>query len=239
MKDVIPPCTAPSGWKPRVKGIIKLGLIPLTLLLRRRLVARYLASEPQPKLHVGCSRHLLPGWLNTDLSILNRRNVVYLDARKRLPFPDHSFSFIFSEHFISHLTLPEGFQFFRECLRVLRTGGVLRTATLGWPFLARVMSSDDAPCREYVKWATDEIMRTGHYSRCLVVNNLLYGMRLRFIYDPECLGWALSRAGFSQIVPVAVGQSSHPELRGVEGHGNLIPPEFNELETFVLEATKA
>jgi hypothetical protein len=46
----------------------------------------------------------------------------------------------------------------------------------------------------------------------------------------------------SQVVPrskrVAPGESRHPELRGVERHGDGMPEEFNELETMVLEATR-
>ena len=237
-KRVIPQIPPPREWQSRLKAVIKPGLVPLTLLLRRRPIARYLAREPRPKLHVGCGGYLLPGWLNTDLSILNRRQVTYLDVRKKLPFPDESFSYVFNEHLISYLTLEEGIRFFKECHRVLRPGGVLRTATAGWPFLLQLGQSNDIHHRDYVRWATDQFLKVGYYSRCLVMNNFLYVIGSKMIYDPECLTWALSQAGFSQIIPAKVGESLHPELRGVEGHGKFIPAEFNELETFVLEATK-
>lgn len=44
-----------------------------------------------------------------------------------LPFRDGSFAFAFSEHFFEHLFMDEAFELFRECHRVLRPGGVMRT----------------------------------------------------------------------------------------------------------------
>ena len=45
----------------------------------------------------------------------------------RLPFEDGSFTFIFSEHFFEHLPLALAIELFRECHRVLRIGGIIRT----------------------------------------------------------------------------------------------------------------
>ncbi|MBZ5513967.1 MAG: methyltransferase domain-containing protein [Acidobacteriia bacterium] len=234
----VPQIPAPQSWQSQGKKLAKRLLLPLTLILRRRVIARYLALESQPKLHVGCGRHLLEGWLNTDLSSLNRRKIVYLDARQKLPFRDNQFHFIFNEHFISTVTLEEAARFVAECYRVLKPGGVLRTATAGLPFLLELLESRDPRCRDYVRWAADEFLGVPDYSPCLVINNLFYGFGCKFIYDPETLTSMLYRARFSRVVPAKVGESSHPELRGLEGHGKCIPSEFNELETFILEASK-
>lgn len=45
----------------------------------------------------------------------------------RLPFEDGSFTFVYSEHFFEHLTPSLARELFRECHRVLKVGGVLRT----------------------------------------------------------------------------------------------------------------
>lgn len=45
----------------------------------------------------------------------------------RLDFDDNTFSFIFSEHFFEHLFLDEASALFKECHRVLKPGGVIRT----------------------------------------------------------------------------------------------------------------
>jgi SAM-dependent methyltransferase len=238
MAPPIPHIPQGLNWNSRIKRSVKWLLIPATLLLRQRHFARYFAYESDPKLHVGCGGHLLEGWLNTDLSTLNRRKIVYLDARKKLPFRDNQFHFIFNEHFISTVTLEEAARFIAECYRVLKPGGVLRTATAGLPFLLELFESRDPRYRDYVRWATDEFLGVSDYSPCLVINNLFYGFGYKFIYDPETLTSMLYRARFSRVVPARVGESSHPELRSLEGHGKCIPSEFNELETFILEASK-
>ena len=44
-----------------------------------------------------------------------------------LPFDDSSISFIYSEHFFEHLFQDEALSLFRECRRILRPFGVIRT----------------------------------------------------------------------------------------------------------------
>jgi predicted SAM-dependent methyltransferase len=212
----------------------------LTYLLRRRIISSYLALEPHPKLHLGCGPHLLQGWLNADRSrsLLNRGGRVYVDAREKLPFPSNTFAFIFSEHFISCLTLEQGVSLFREFHRILRSGGVVRTSTAGLAALMDVYLCEQPQYRDYVHWASKTFLGSSSDSRAMVINNFFYGFGLRFIYDHETLAWALKQAGFSRVVETKIGESDHPELRAIEGHGLFIPPRFNQLETIVLEATK-
>jgi predicted SAM-dependent methyltransferase len=51
----------------------------------------------------------------------------YFTKGDRLEFEDESFDFIFSEHFFHHLFLDEAVALFRECHRMLRPSGVIRT----------------------------------------------------------------------------------------------------------------
>lgn len=65
----------------------------------------------------------------TDPSLYQGSNFIayYFSSGVSLPFRDKSFSFVFSEHFFEHLFMDEAFELFRECHRVLRPGGVMRT----------------------------------------------------------------------------------------------------------------
>jgi predicted SAM-dependent methyltransferase len=52
----------------------------------------------------------------------------YYKIGDRLELSSKSFSYIFSEHFFEHLYIDEAAELFRECHRLLNTGGVLRIA---------------------------------------------------------------------------------------------------------------
>lgn len=64
-----------------------------------------------------------------DASLYRGANFIayYFRPSVFLPFRDQSFTFVFSEHFFEHLFMDEAFELFRECHRVLRPGGVMRT----------------------------------------------------------------------------------------------------------------
>ena len=84
----------------------------------------YLKTHKIKKLHVGCGKNILPGWLNCDIN-----GPVYLDVKKNLPFFNDVFNYIFCEHLIEHLSLKKGVYFLGECFRVLKLGGVIRIST--------------------------------------------------------------------------------------------------------------
>lgn len=185
--------------------------------LRSRLVAgwarRRLAGTT--KVHLGCGPHVLPGWANLDLD--GPPGTVRVDLAHRLPFADRSVELVFSEHFIEHVTRERGVKILRECVRILRPGGVLRIST---PDL-RVL------VEEYLAGRTGEWAADGWAPRspCALLNE---GLRLwghRFVWDePELVG-VLGQAGFSRIIRVGWRESRHPELRGLECrpfHGDLI-----------------
>jgi predicted SAM-dependent methyltransferase len=207
---------------------------------RRKQVELYLRQHDVRKLQLGAAEKVQPGWLNTDLHDYGRGDeLVYLDARKRFPLPGASFDFVFSEHMIEHLTYAEGQRCLHECFRVLRPGGTIRVATPSLERLARLYDADPSELqRRYVRWAVDTLMPGGDaYLPGVVVNNFFASWGHRFIYDAETLRHALSEAGFVDVQECAVGESSHPELVGLEQHLAEVP-DLNEYETFVLEARR-
>jgi predicted SAM-dependent methyltransferase len=205
---------------------------------RRRLIDAYLRENTVRKLHLGAAENVRPGWLNTDLHGYGRgEELVYLDVRKRFPLPDASFDFVFSEHMLEHLTYDEGQRCLRECRRVLRPGGTIRTATPSLERLAGLYDGGEARDR-YVHWAVDTLEpEIRAYLPGVVVNNFFRSWGHRFIYDEDTLRHALTETGFVDIVPARVGESAHPELTGLERH-LAERPEINEYETFVLEARR-
>jgi len=89
-------------------------------------------------LNVGCGYNYHPDWINLDL--YQSKFVQYYDIRNRLPFSDNSVDVVYHSHVLEHLGKSEGQKFIAECLRVLRSGGIIRIAI---PDLEQI-------CREYL-----------------------------------------------------------------------------------------
>lgn len=197
---------------------------------RGRAIARYLAEHDVRKLQLGAAENIRPGWLNTDLHGYGRGDeLVYLDVRKRFPLPDASFDVVYSEHMLEHLTYAEGQHCLRECFRVLRPDGTIRTATPSLERLARLYDGGDVHER-YVRWAVETLEPEVHAALPgVVLNNFFRSWGHRFIYDPQTLRHALTEAGFVEIEerPIAELERHLAEA-----------PEFNQYETFVFEARR-
>jgi SAM-dependent methyltransferase len=108
------------------------------------------------RLHLGSFDQPVPGWLNTDITphiwisripgaslVLGAlgvlpaqrvkqhregvfRHIRYLDVRRRFPLESGSVEAIYTAHMLEHLYEDEAAHCLRECVRVLRPGGVMR-----------------------------------------------------------------------------------------------------------------
>jgi predicted SAM-dependent methyltransferase len=199
------------------------------VLRRRGTIRRYLAEHDVRKLQLGAGEHPLPGWLNTDLHDYGRSDLVYLDVTKRFPLPDASFDLVFSEHMLEHLTFADGQRCLRECVRVLRPDGRIRIATPSLERLADLYDGGELAER-YIRWAVGNLdPETDAPLPGVVLNNFFRSWGHRFIYDRETLRHALATAGFVDIEEQPVGELEQHLAEA---------PEFNEYETFVLEARR-
>ena len=79
------------------------------------------------RLHLGCGKIILPGWINTDIQVGSGVDM-RLDARA-LPFPDQTFSALYACALIEHLGRWEWEAALREWCRILRPGGILYVST--------------------------------------------------------------------------------------------------------------
>lgn len=237
-------------WNPRnlyrrspalltLAGTVKQGLTRLHGAgVRGRRIRAYLAETDAPRLHVGAGPNDLPGWLNADLRPLHPHHI-YLDAARPLPFADDTFSSVYAEHMIQHLSFQHCVAFFRECRRVLRPGGRLRIASADLHALAHlVLAIERTPAQErYIRWVVDRYGPVpGAYLPGFVLNNAFYNWRSRFLYDAQTLRLALEQAGFPTPTRHAVGESPEPAHRDIEQHGRLVGEDLNRLETMVFEA---
>jgi predicted SAM-dependent methyltransferase len=189
-------------------------------------------------LHIGCGPHHLYGWLNTD--VVTSNDALYLDATQPLPFPENTFSFIFSEHMLEHIPIDAAQVFMQECNRVLKPGGVLRLATPDMAFLFALWEGKDpsTSARYFSNAARHFVKYPRLANKCTTINNFFYNWGHCFIYDQETITHVMRLSNFQRIQRVEVGESDNTALQRLERHGLSISDEFNKLETMVMEGTK-
>jgi len=157
-------------------------------------------------LHLGCGDNLINGWANIDFA--GPYGVITHDLTEPLPLGSGIAKFIFTEHFIEHISRSQGQAFFLECFRLLETGGVLRIST---PNLKKIVD-------EYLLGRVDEWadLDWRPETPCQMLNE---GLRLwghQFIYDSAELSLALLDAGFTRVYEVEWHKSDYSELVGLE-----------------------
>ena len=218
-----------------------LGVKAVGLMRRNRQIAGYLNANQRRYLRIGSGSHIDPGWLSVDLLPVSL-SVVFMDATKPFPLPSESFDAVQCEHMIEHVAHEDGLAMLRECHRVLRKGGVLRIATPNLDLLRRLLDGEDDPALAAYVESSNRRFGTPIEQRdvgnaAFTANRLVRDWGHTFIYDEPTLRKALGEAGFSEIVNVTPGESSHSELRVIDRHEEEVGKESNELETLALEAT--
>ena len=200
-------------------------------------VRRYLATDPSPRLHLGCGPHQLPGWLNSDLIVFRADNV-RIDATKEFPLPSVSFDFVFTEHMVEHIPFDGALSAFSESFRILKPGGMIRVSTPDLSFLFSLLQHpiDDVRA-EYLQWSCETYLKTPLVNGAVVINNFVRNWGHSFIFDKATLEWALRHAGFVNVIFFPVKQSATAALCNLENTERL-PKNFVALESICAEAVK-
>jgi len=168
------------------------------------------------KLNLGCGAHPFQGWQNIDL--IDHPGVIKHDLSKGLPkdFLPNSVDYIYTEHFIEHITRQEASNLLIHCYLRLRPGGKLRIST---PDLETVVG-------DYMDGKIDRWLPTwAPYNKCQMLNQGLREWGHQYVYDFEDLVDLLNSTGFTISYKVKHKSSSYEQLRGLEVrpyHGDLI-----------------
>lgn len=151
------------------------------------------------RLNVGCGKHRLEGWVNTDL--FTPADLTF-DVRERWPIADASLSLVRLEHVLEHVGYPlQARHVLRECFRVLRPGGTVRVGVPDTELVLRAYVS--GPASEYFRraregWHPPEVR--------MPIEHVNFHFRDRFdehkfAYDAEALRALLKDAGFTGVGP--------------------------------------
>jgi predicted SAM-dependent methyltransferase len=180
---------------------------------RARRAATPAALRRYDRLHLGAGARQIPGWANLDIA--GRGNLIW-DLRKPLPLEAGQIRFVYSEHFIEHITRADALLLLKHARHVLAADGVIRIST---PNLATVV--------DYYRRGELMAMQHGNWfpkTPCQMVNESLRLWGHTFVYDEPELRSLLSEAGFCAIARVAHGKSEYSELCGLETR-----PDFDDL----------
>jgi predicted SAM-dependent methyltransferase len=136
---------------------------------------------------------------------------VRVDLRFGFPAPPSSVAFIFSEHVLEHLSLEDGLRLFADCQFALAPGGVMRIAM---PDLRYIVDRYLGDWRDQI-WLEESAYRVID-TPARMLNFALRSWGHRYVYDLSEVSLRLNNAGFTVVEPQEFGQSSHPELKGLE-----------------------
>jgi len=216
-----------SMMKPSVRRFIKLLRSTSQRLLRsasqslapdltraRRSRAFATSATLTKRLHLGSGPHIFDGWTNVDIDPGIGGSC--WDLERALPLPTESIRFIFTEHFIEHISREQCLALLTECRRVLKRDGVLRASTPNLRFLLQ----------QYEQGRLDEWRDVGWRpaTACAMVNEGLHCWGHRFVYDEAELVLLLQETGFTRVDVVKWHESSYEALRDRERR-----PFHNEL----------
>jgi predicted SAM-dependent methyltransferase len=168
------------------------------------------------KLHIGCGKGLLDGWVNIDVYPAPlAMNVLW-----GLPFADGSAHCVFVSHLLEHLFYPRDVQpFLKEVRRVLAPGGVLRVVVPDIEQCIEAYVNNDpsffASRRETWPWWPENPTRLEDflgYAGAGAEPAWLFESH-KYGYDFETLSKVLIEAGFRSVVRSGYMMSTREELR--------------------------
>jgi len=154
------------------------------------------------RLHVGCGRRPLAGWVNLDIESFAGVDVV-LDAARELPFRD--VEAVYAEHFLEHLRIDAALAFLAHAHRALRADGWLRLSTPNLDWVLR-MQYDRAALGE------EKAIRGLH------LNRAFHGWGHQFLWNREALELALEATGFEGRRFCRYGESELEVFASLERH---------------------
>lgn len=166
-------------------------------------------------LNIGSFVNMLPNtesttWLNMDILDLKayaeayKYNFQQIDAR-HLPFPENSFDYIVTSHFLEHLTPEEAKTLLLDCHRILKPNGVMRLSVPDAELLTKKYLSKELGY-------FDEINPECEKAKTQIekLNTLLWSGH-KAIYDATSLSDLLEETGFKASVQ-SFNQSQRPDF---------------------------
>lgn len=147
------------------------------------------------RLHLGCCFVIKEGFLNYDLA--PGPGGIVQDLTQPLPHADNTVDFIFSEHFLEHITRPQALGLLKECYRTLKPGAKCRTTVPGLKIVVEdYISGNRDRYGDFLKMDTP----------CQMLNNSMRNWGHQHLYDLEDLMLLYKEAGFTIVAEAPHGE---------------------------------
>jgi predicted SAM-dependent methyltransferase len=147
---------------------------------------------------VGCGNKFHKEWVNVDMSS-NSPHVKSYNLLKGIPFPNDQFDVVYHSQVLEHFPKEKAPYFVRECLRILKPGGIIRVVV---PDLENIVG-------EYIKHLNENIRNPSSQSEAnydwillemydQTVRNYSGGQMAEFLRQPELVNekYILDRIGY-------------------------------------------
>lgn len=180
------------------------------------------------KLHLGCGKRIMKGWVNTDLAYTNGVDL-QLNFMAPLPFDTESVDMIYSEHVLEHFHRKDAARILKECNRILKKGGRIRVGVPDAEIYFRKYLDND---REFFS----KIKHLGGAMEPLeqpidVINQMFrMGGAHLYAWDFEAMKKTMQEAGFKNITKRQSMESADQTL--------LLDDPEHAFETLYVEAEK-
>jgi predicted SAM-dependent methyltransferase len=92
--------------------------------------------KDQKNINIGCGDYFDSSWINLDITS-NSAMVISHNILKGLPFQPYTFDTCYSSHVLEHLTQEQAKSLLIECLRVLKSNGIIRLVVPDLEAIAR------------------------------------------------------------------------------------------------------
>jgi SAM-dependent methyltransferase len=131
------------------------------------------------------------------LHILKTHRFLHHNLEYGIPLPSACADYVFSSHFLEHLSKAHGTRLIAEAWRILKPGGVIRIAV---PDLAQSIAAYQAGDKAAAMDGIFAYLDLGYFARH------------RYMYDFDMLCDLLQRSGFSQVRRCEMYQGQVPDI---------------------------
>ena len=198
------------------------------------------------KVNIGCGSQAMETWINYDSSIfsilqrfkplkkfLHKLNLISKQAYetnwpykiikrvnllKGIPLPDESVDFVYSSHFIEHLTYQEGENLLKECNRILKPASWIRIVCPDLQLIATKYLENDLNYPLFNTNKSSDLSFAFIRSLCLTDNRSFLSRLLspgdvhRSMYDFKSLSNLLQKCGFNKIERKSYRKGLTPDI---------------------------